>query len=91
MRKKKKIYLADSTFNSGKKIKFDIKNYDSDNNSNINRTELPTRKQKIESIKNKYFQIDNNQETEDVFNIDNYDFNNLELINKKITTVEQKE
>ena len=62
-----------------------------DNNSNINRTELPTRKQKIESIKNKYFQIDNNQETEDVFNIDNYDFNNLELINKKITTVEQKE
>ena len=90
-KKQKKIYLADSTFNSGKKIKFDIKNYDSDNNSNINRTELPTRKQKIESIKNKYFQIDNNQETEDVFNIDNYDFNNLELINKKITTVEQKE
>ena len=90
-KKQKKIYLADSTFKSDKKIKFDINNYDSDNNYNINRTELPTRKQKIESIKNKYFQIDKNQETEDIFNIDNYDFNNLELINKKITTVEQKE
>ena len=90
-KKQKKIYLADSTFKSDKKIKFDINNYDSDNNYNINRTELPTRKQKIESIKNKYFQIDKNQETEDIFNIDNYDFNNLELINKKITTIEQKE
>ncbi len=90
-KKQKKIYLADSTFKSDKKIKFDINNYDSDNNYNINRTELPTRKQKIESIKNKYFQIDKNPVTEDIFNIDYYDFNNLDFINKKITTVDQKE
>ena len=87
-KKQKKIYLADPIFDSSK-TKFDIQNYDY--NYNINKTENTERKRKIQKIKSKYFPIDKNEEKEDIVNIDNFDFNNLDFSNKNITTVEQKE
>ena len=87
-KKQKKIYLADSNFDSSK-TKFDIQNYDY--NYNINKTENTERKRKIQKIKSKYFPIDKNEEKEDIVNTDNFDFNNLDFSNKNITTVEQKE